>query len=68
MSMTRPASARAGGLKASLDAARQELRAAFSGDGFVFGGESLRVLLKAFDTKKLRLERFLIRVTARFTH
>jgi hypothetical protein len=46
----------------------QELRATFSCDGLVFGGECLGVLLETFDTEKLRLKRLLIRITAGFAY
>ena len=40
--------------------ASQELGAAFSCDGFVFGGERLCELLETFDTEELRLKRFFV--------
>jgi hypothetical protein len=40
--------------------ARQELGAAFTSDGFVFGSECLLVLFEEFDAEELCLERLLV--------
>jgi hypothetical protein len=42
------------------------LGAAFAGDGFVFGGESLRVLFESLDAEELRVERLLVVVALWF--
>jgi len=41
------------------------LRAAFAGDGFVFGGEGLGVLFETFDAVELGLKRFLVNIAGR---
>jgi hypothetical protein len=46
---------------------RQKFYAAFSGDGFVCGGKSLRELFEAFDTEELCAKWRPVSITGRLT-